>query len=253
MAAPATAAPVLVTAHATVDLDASGAADVQIEYTVSGGAVEDVPAEVLTFSALAFGAAEVSDVEVSTPDGQTLQTSLEDAGLKTVATVTLPSALEPGQQLELVVRYAVLQTGTPDGDQLNAFVPMLALDYPPAATAPGVFTAEIALPTGHEYISGFPSTPENLSAEDGRNVVAYQVSASTSLLRSQSTTGAVSFFTLETTLELLVLLLILLAAAACYGYFVRQRALNRSGGDPPAEGRADLQPTTAPVTPPRSS
>jgi hypothetical protein len=174
----------------------------------------------VSFSALAFEEAEVRDVEV-TAGGTPLETAQEIRALKTTVTATLPAPLAPGESLDLVVRYAVPEAAVVEGEDLDAAVPMLALDNPPEATARGVFAATVTLPPEYAYIRGFPSTP---SGVDG-NEIRYEVPAATSVLRAEATTGTVPFFTLERVVELLLLLVIIASAVVCLAYFARQRRL----------------------------
>jgi hypothetical protein len=212
VAAPAGATPVLGTSAAEVTIAQSGAAEVQIDYTISGA---EGPTQSVSFSALAFSGNRVRDVEV-TAGGTPLVIAEKTAGLKTTVTATLPAPLAPGSRLDLVVRYAVPEAAVVAGEDLDAAVPMLTLDNPPAATAPGVFAATVTLPPGYSYVRGFPATP---SSVDG-NRIRYEVPASTSVVRAVATTGAVPFFTLERVIELLLLLVIIGSAAACLAYFV---------------------------------
>jgi hypothetical protein len=244
----AAAAPVLDTAAAEVIIEESGSADVQIDYTISGGAAEDEPVETLSFSALAFGDAAVGDIEVATANGEVLDASVATEDLKTIVTVPLPAPLESGQDLELVVSYSVPQAAEIDGERLAAPVPVLALDAPPAAAVPGVFTAMVTLPPGYDYVYGFPATPESVVEADGRTRITYDVPVATALLRTVATSGGAPFFTLQRVTEIILLVVIALSALACYAYFVRRR---RSAGGGTPEGAPSTAAT--PARPGRSS
>ncbi|SEF15353.1 hypothetical protein [Jiangella alba] len=238
----AAAAPALGEVTATVEVDEQGAAQVELTYVVDGGDGPDDTTS-LSFSALDFGgdgAGPVDDLEVTSADGEQLDTSVETADLKTTVTVTLDEPLAAGAETTLTLRYTALDAGVVDGDRMTTEVPVLVFDLPAATTAPGVFAATVRLAPGYDYVEGFPANPERVSASEGRTEIAYELPAAPSLLRSVATTGDAPLLTLGGWVNLALFLTLLAGGAALALSFTRGRARA-------AEERDDATPATEPA------
>jgi hypothetical protein len=220
----AAAAPALVDVDAAVDVSDEGTAQVELDYLIAGGADGEDPASTLSFSALAFdgsGDVPIENVEVTTADGDRLDTSVETVDLKTTVTVTLSEPLASGGEQELTVRYDAPGAGSVDGDTMTADVPVLAFDLPAATTAPGIFTASVLLAPGYDYVEGFPANPESVGSSGDRAEVAYDVPAMPSLLRSVATTGDGPFLTLGGTVNAVLFVVLLVGGVGLYLSFTR--------------------------------
>lgn len=237
----AAAAPALGEATATVEVDEQGAAQVELTYVIDGGDGPDDTTS-LSFSALDFGgdAGPVDDLEVTSADGEQLESSVETADLKTTVTVTLDEPLAAGAETTLTLRYTAPDAGVVDGDRMTADVPVLVFDLPAATTAPGVFAATVRLAPGYDYVEGFPANPDRVSASDGRTEVAYELPAAPSLLRSVATTADTPLLTLGGWVNLALFLTLLAGGAALALSFTRGRA--RAAAE-----RDDAAPATEPA------
>lgn len=133
-----------------VDLSAPGSeAQVRLEYlldSVSDGAA-------LRVSALRFGTTRVEDVR--TGGGAVALRTL--SGEKSGATVTAVAAGAPGSA-RVTLSYAVSGSVTEDGkDAMRGYLPVLSLDLPPDEARPGLFHAEVLLPSSWSLSEAFPT------------------------------------------------------------------------------------------------
>lgn len=238
---PALAAPVLKNVTASVDVDGQGTASVQLRYRVSAA---DKPAGSLTFSSLRFGDAKAEDLVIRTAAGQPLDVDTEQVKLKTVVTASLDSPIEAGEQTELLVRYTVPGAAVVDGDRMTVNTPVLVLDDPAATTTRGTFTAEVLLPPGYRYVEGFPANPEKVASTGDRTRIRYDTPAAVSLLRVESASGKVPWWTLGTSANLALAVTLVVGAIALYLSFTRRR---RRAAQIAATGSIDENPGDQPA------
>jgi hypothetical protein len=237
------AAPVLKTVDATVSIDDGGTAQVELAYTVSGGADAATASDVLTFSALDFSEAQVDNLEVLDSDGRPLPVDIQTTGRTTTATVSLPETLAAGQTDEYSVVYEVPRAAEREGDLLTTTVPVLALQNPAAASSPGVFRAALELPPGYSFVEGFPANTSDVStSRDGSTVLHFDVPAAPAVLQTVATSGSTPLFTITRVMEFGLLLALVLGALALYIFFVRPQR---------RPARAASSPDTASAAPPR--
>ncbi|MCE0485465.1 hypothetical protein [Ornithinimicrobium sediminis] len=232
----AVALPLAASADATLDtaqtqvvLDASGSAQVEINYRITGSA-DGETAQTVSFSSLNFDGAVVDDLRV-TAAGTPLQFESELVNAKTTTVVTLPEALEPGQDQDLVLAYVVPSAGSIDGEELTTNVPILAMDNPAASSAPGTFTATVEMPAGHSRVEGFPSNTSDVTEAGEATVLHYSLPAVPAVLRTVSTEGEPSWWTTEALMETLLGLSIIAGIVALYFGFVRPHRRNATGTD----------------------
>lgn len=210
------------TAQSRVVLDTNGSAQVEIDYRITGAAEEEA-ATTVSFSSLDFNGAVVEDLDVTTADGIPLEHQSDLVNGKTTTVVTLPEALEPGQEQDVVLAYAVSGAGAAGGEELTTNVPVLAMDNPAPTSAPGTFTATVELPAGHSRVEGFPADTSDVTESGGATVLHYSLPAVPSLLRTVSTAGEPTWWTTETVMETILGLSIIGGVIALYFAFVRPR------------------------------
>jgi hypothetical protein len=223
-AGPAGAAPALETVDATVTVLDGASAQVELAYTVSGGADPATESDTLTFTTLDFEGVQIADVEVLDSDGRPLPVDVQTAGRTTTATVTLPEALAVGQTDEYSVVYEVPRAAEREEDLLTTTVPVLALQNPAPAAAPGVFRAALELPPGYSFVEGFPANTSGVSTSgEGSTVLHFDVPAAPAVLQTVATSGSAPLFTVTRAMEFSLLLALVLGALALYVFFVRPR------------------------------
>lgn len=244
----ASAATVLETATAQVQISEDGSATIDMTYLVSADEAKPTDTETLSFSTLDYASKELAEVRVSMADGVQLETTVETTDRKTTVTVTLPKPIAADQELELQVQYAVPAAAVADGERLTVIVPVLVLDSPAAGSPPDTFTANLELPPGYTYIEGFPANGVATESDNGSVQVNYKTAAVPSLLRSLATEGDSLPFTAEAVTELILLAVIVLGAVALYFSFFRPH--RRVGDGPDADATTGAESPKATLNPP---
>lgn len=189
---------------------------VSLTFTFQAGPDLTEPVDVIPFTALRVGPSPVSDVRASTVDGQELDAAITVADRVTTVNVTPRTPLAAGERLELVLDYQVAGAAQVSGDQLVCDVPVLAPDWAPADPGPDLFAATLLLSPGYEFVEGFPSTPSQVTTQDGRDQVGFDISTTPALIRVVSTSGGQPFWTYDRFAELVILLLVVGSVAASY-------------------------------------
>jgi hypothetical protein len=215
----------------------SGVADMRVEgdtavvelrYAFTAGPGSSEPVEVVPFTALQFGPNPISEVHARTVDGRPLSTAIDVGDRRTTVRVTPEAPLVAGQELELVLGYRVAGAARTDGEQLICDVPVLAPEWAPAGSAPGVFTANLLLAPGYEYVEGFPSKPAQVSRQDGRDLVSFDISTAPALIRAVSTSGSASFLTYDRIAQGIIVILLIGGIAGSYLHLRASARRNRS-------------------------
>ncbi|WP_143517448.1 hypothetical protein [Pseudonocardia sp. MH-G8] len=241
LAALAIAAPPALAATTPPSLS-SGAADMRVEgdsavvelrYVFTAGPGVAGPVETVPFTALRFGPEPISEVHARTLDGRPLHTTVAADDRRTTVHVAPQVPLAAGQELELVLGYRVARAARTSGDELICEVPVLAPQWAPADSTPGVFTANLLLAPGYDYVEGFPSTPARVSRQDGRTLVAFDVSTAPALIRAVSTSGTPAVLTYDRIAQGIIVVLLIGGIA---GSYLHLRASTRR--DSSAAGRS---------------
>ncbi|MGE5483722.1 MAG: hypothetical protein ACM3X4_01750 [Ignavibacteriales bacterium] len=187
------------------------AAEVSIKYTLKAlDKFDTVPLQ-----ALAVAGTRIRDVKATTADGKDIALSLKDEPLKLSGSAKLPAAVEKGGDVTFVVKYVVDNSVTGSAERSVNFVPVLAVMWPPAAAAPGVFTGELVLPQGTKYIQGFPSVPKIIDTS-GPTKISYDLQVLPSMLKAISTTGAMPLLDFDARIDLIIGVVVVAGAYAGY-------------------------------------
>jgi hypothetical protein len=128
---------------------AGGDAAVRVEYALSGVTVGDSVAVTL----LDFGLAIPLDVRVGEPG----ESARIPVSLGAARRARLPVERAPGGGARLVVAYQVPLPAEDDGRGAVAHLPVLTVDGAPEAATPGLFQAEVRVPTGWTVTEAFPT------------------------------------------------------------------------------------------------
>jgi hypothetical protein len=122
---------------------------VRVEYALSGVAAGDSVAVTL----LDFGLAIPLDVRVGEPG----ESARIPVSLGAARRARLPVERTPDGRARLVVAYQVPLPAEDDGGGAVAHLPILTVDGAPDAATPGLFEAEVGVPSGWTVTEAFPT------------------------------------------------------------------------------------------------
>jgi hypothetical protein len=117
----------------------------------------------------------------------------------------------PTGALTLIVEYAVERSVRPAGAAVEALVPVLAVDWPPADPLPGTFTARLAVPNTVTLHESFPTTLAGPHSDGERGLWDLELSVLPAYLTVRGRVGEAPLLSLSRAVDggVLALLLIL--------------------------------------------
>lgn len=170
---------------------AADAADVTISYSVFPPEEgKEMPIEVLQVEGIS-----IEEVRAYDATGQDLPVKLEDTGMgKLAGTVELDAGRGQGETIEVNVSYRVTSALKTDNSGADVNIPLVTASWPPVNAVPGVFISNLRIPTGYNYVDGFPAGPK-LTEDQSGTVIRHDLQVLPAFIRVRLTSGKVPFIT----------------------------------------------------------
>lgn len=123
--------------------------------------------------------------------------------------ITLPPDVSADSTLHVTLRYTVEGAVARDGDRFHVALPVLFVDWKPAAAPANTFVSRSRLPRGFVVGEGFPSVPRRRTAEADAHVYELSLQVIPAFVSFRGQTGGGPLLPLDVALDLLILPILL--------------------------------------------